>query len=111
MLLPIGLKGLPFPLKELLPFCLVPGTQSEAFGQLPQTAASSKINPYPAQLCKSCGMFTSSVRLLQVVLSLPVFGIPINLKSMVRRLCMATAVAQVMWVIWKHSDLEQETLR
>ncbi|KAL0044124.1 hypothetical protein WJX82_011352 [Trebouxia sp. C0006] len=47
----------------------------------------------------------------QVGLSLPVFGIPINLKSMVRRLCLAAAVAQVMWAVWKHSDLEQETIR
>ncbi|KAA6417348.1 MAG: hypothetical protein FRX49_12677 [Trebouxia sp. A1-2] len=47
----------------------------------------------------------------QVGLSLPVFGIPINLKNMVRRLCLATAVAQVMWAAYKHSDLEQETIR
>ncbi|KAL0029116.1 hypothetical protein WJX77_008042 [Trebouxia sp. C0004] len=47
----------------------------------------------------------------QVGLSLPVFGIPINLKSTVRSLCLATAVAQVMWASWKHSDLKQETLR
>ena len=51
------------------------------------------------------------VSLLQVGLSLPVFGIPINLKSMVRRLCLAAAVAQVMWAVWRHSDLEQETIR
>jgi len=56
VLLPFGLKGLPFPLKELLLFCLVPGTLSEAFGQLHDVATDSsitqEINPCLAQLCK-----------------------------------------------------------
>ena len=54
VLLPFGLKGRPFSLKELLPFCLVPGPQSEVFGQLHGIATDSsmthEINPCHAQL-------------------------------------------------------------
>lgn len=44
-------------------------------------------------------------------MSIPVFGTHIDLKSMIRRLCLATAVACIMWAMWKHTDHEYETLR
>ena len=45
------------------------------------------------------------------MLAMPVFGAALNPKTVIRRLCLATAVAIMMWGLWKHTDNEQETLR
>lgn len=49
--------------------------------------------------------------LLQITMAMPFLGATVNPKTAIRRTCLATAVALIMWGLWKHTDNEQETLR
>ena len=45
------------------------------------------------------------------MMAMPLLSATVNPKTAIRRVCLATAVAMVMWGIWKNTDNEQETLR
>lgn len=45
------------------------------------------------------------------MMAVPAFGTTVNPKTIIRRLCLATAVAIITWTIWKHTDSELEILR
>lgn len=49
--------------------------------------------------------------LLQITMAMPFLGATVNPKTAIRRAYLATAVAVIMWGMWKHTDNEQETLR
>lgn len=49
--------------------------------------------------------------LLQITMAMPLLGATVNPKTAIRRACLSTAVAMIMWGMCKHTDNEQETLR
>ena len=60
---------------------------------------------------RSCHDANNASLLIQVMMAMPLFGATVNPKSVIRRICLATAVAMITWGMWKHTDSEQETLR
>ena len=46
----------------------------------------------------------------QVMMAMPAFGTTVN-PTIIRRLCLATAVAIITWTVWKHTDSDLEILR